>query len=135
MAEVHVPLGGDDWAKIKDVSDLRAGDRREVNKKIIIEATPDGRPIIRQSMEDDMVSAILEHVVLNWSLQMPLPAVDPYRPASADGKVPENPGSLSKLTLGQDNALLEAVKPHYLALTGQDAPTKENETPTPASAS
>lgn len=136
---MQVKLDETNWANLKEVSDLRRGDRKAVNEKIIVEATTDGRPIIRQSMDDDVADAVLEHVVLDWSLPLPLPAADPYRPAviSPKGELvsPENIGSLNKLTIPQADALYEAIKPHVAALTGQSAPVKENETPTADSAS
>lgn len=118
---MQVKLDETNWADLKEVSDLRRGDRVAVNEKIVVEATADGRPIIRQSMDDDIADAVLAHVVLNWSFPMPLPAVDP--------------SSVDKLTLPQTDALYEAIKDHVAALTGNTAPVKGNETPIPASAS
>lgn len=137
---MQVMLDETNWADLKEVSDLRRGDRKAVNEKIVFEGNPEtGRPIIRASMDDDIADAVLEHVVLNWSLPLPLPAADPYRPASvsADGKtqIPESIGSVNKLTIPQADALYEAIKPHIAALTGQNVPVKDNETPTPASVS
>jgi hypothetical protein len=133
---MRVQLDSANWADLKEVSDLRRGDRKAVNEKIVFEGDPaTGRPVIRASMDDDMAEAVLEHVVTDWSLQLPLPAADPYRPASADGKTPENPGCLSKLTLEQDDALREAIKPHLAAIRGETTPTKDNPDPTVASAS
>lgn len=109
-------------ADIKDVSELRRGDRRAVNQAIVIEVDPNTNgPIIRGSNDDDMATAVLRHVVLNWTLPLVLPAKD----ASV----------LDKLTLEQDDNLRAAIESHIDAIRGKTAPVKDNETPTSGSAS
>lgn len=117
---MQVQLGGSDWAEIKEQADLRRKDRKEVNKAIRFEYQ-DGEPIVSGSLQDDMEDAVLKNVVTNWSLQFPLPSVDPK--------------SLDKLTLDQDDKLREAVQPLLAALRGKNAPVEENEDPTEDSAS
>jgi hypothetical protein len=119
---MQVTLDADHWAEIKEVADLRRGDRRAVNAAIVFEGDPEtNRPIIRASLDDDMANALLPLVVLNWSLPLPLPAKDVK--------------SLDKLTLQQDDNLRKAIQPHIDACQGKGAPVKDNEDPTPASAS
>lgn len=114
-------LGGSDWADLKEVGELRRGDRRAVNEMISFETSKAGGPLIRASLDDDMRSAVLQRVVENWSLPLPLP-----------GKAP---ASLDLLTIEQDDALSEAVQPHLDAIRGRSAPVKENEDPTVSSPS
>lgn len=117
---MRVNLGGNDWAELKELSELRRADRKAVNEVIVFEGDTDtGRPIIKASMDDDMTAAVLQRVITNWSLQLPLPSVDP--------------SSLDKLTLAQDDALAKAVEPYLAAIRGREAPVKENPDPTPAS--
>lgn len=130
---MRVSLDTDNWAELKDVSELRRADRAAVNKRIIINFDEDGSRVIRASMDDDMSEAVIEHVVTEWSFPYPVPARNPYRPAA--GKIPENPGSLSFLTLEQDDALRQAIQPYLDAISGKGAPTADNADPTPASAS
>lgn len=118
---MRVDLGNGDWADIKDVSELRRPDRRAVNDTIVVEADASGRRILKASMDDDMTAEVLKRVVTGWSLQLPPPSQDP--------------SSLDKLTLEQDDALSEAVEPHIAAIRGRDAPVKSNEVPTGASES
>lgn len=118
---MRVPIGGNDWAEITPVEDLRRIDRRAVNATIVYEGTSDGRPILKASMDDDMATACLVHVCTDWSLQFPPPSVDA--------------ASLDKLTLEQDDELRKAIEPHLSAIRGRQAPTPDNETPTPGSVS
>lgn len=114
--------GQGNTADLKDVSELRRGDRRFVNAATSFEVDPDtNKPIMTGAMDDDRATALLRLVVLNWTLPLPLPAKDP--------------SSLDKLTLEQDDNLREAIEPYLAAIAGRDAPTPDNETPTPVSAS
>lgn len=122
-------MGGNDWAEVTPVEQLTRFDRKAVNAVIVFEQNG-GKPVVRASMDDDMAEAIIERVVTDWSLPFPVPGQDPHRPAVGD--TPENPGSINKLSLEQDDALRKAVQPHIKAILGQNAPTPANEIPTAA---
>jgi hypothetical protein len=130
---VRISLDPENWAELKEVTELRRADRAAVNKRVVINFDDEGNRIIYGSMDDDMAEAVIEHVVTEWSLPFPVPGKNPHRPATATA--PENPGSLSFLTLEQDDALRKAVQPHLDAINGRSAPVKENPDPTPASVS
>lgn len=119
---MRIPIGGTDWAEIMPVDQLRRADRKAVNATIVFEGdTETGHPILRASMDDDMATAILCRVCTDWSLPYVTPVLDP--------------SSLDKLTLEQDDELRKAIQPHLDAIRGNSAPAKENEVPTPGSAS
>lgn len=116
---MRVSLGPNDWAELKPVNELTRADRKAVNAAIVFEQGE--HPVVRASMDDDMFAALAGRVVLDWSLPLPTPSVDP--------------SGLDRLSLEVDDQLHEALRPHMAAVLGQDAPVKGNEVPTPASVS
>ena len=119
---MRVPIGNTDWAEISPVEQLTRADRKAVNATIVYEVNPEsGLPLIKAALDDQMTGAILERVCTDWSLNFPPPCTDP--------------ASLDKLNLEQDDALRAAVLPHIQAIKGVNAPAKDNEVPTGASAS
>jgi hypothetical protein len=117
---VRVELPGGNWAEIKPVNELTRADRRAVNAAIIFEQN-EGQPVVRASMDDDMFAALAGRVILDWSFPLPTPAVDP--------------NGLDRLTLEQDDELHKALQPYLNAVLGKNAPIKDNQVPTIASAS
>jgi hypothetical protein len=130
---MRVALDSDNYAELKEVTELRRADRVAVNRKVVINFDNEGKRVVYGSMDDDMAEAVIEHVVTDWSLPFPVPGKNPHIAATAT--TPENPGSLSFLTLEQDDNLRKAIQPHLDAINGKNAPVKENADPTPASAS
>jgi hypothetical protein len=119
---MRVMLDADNWAEIKEVTDLRRGERRAVNAAIVFEGdAKSGNPIIHASLDDDMVNALAPFVVIEWSLPLPLPAKDI--------------SALDKLTLEQDDSLRKALQPHIDACQGKGTPVKAHEDPTTVSGS
>lgn len=119
---MRVEIGDGQWAEIKPVSELTRADRVAVNGLVVYEINAEaGRLVVNQGREDDTAAALLGRICTDWSL--------PLAPPSADIK------SLDGLSLTQDDALKAAIRPHLKAILGQNAPTEDNETPTPASAS
>jgi hypothetical protein len=109
------------WADLKEISELRRADRKTLNKAITFALDSNGKPIVSASLEDDMTDAAAGIAIRNWSLQLPVPS--------------QAPQALDALTLEQDTNLREALAPYVDALQGKAAPVRENEAPTPASAS
>jgi hypothetical protein len=119
---MRVALDEKNWAEITPVEQLTRADRVAVNAHVFFEGDAQtGNPIVRVGMDDDMAGALLERICTDWSL--------PFPPPSQDAK------SLDRLSLVQDDKLREAIQPHITAIRGGTAPTKDNEVPTPASAS
>jgi hypothetical protein len=116
---LRVDLGGNEWADLRDLDQLRRADRVAVNEKIVIQGDRESGLVIKASMDNDMAAALLERIVENWSLALPLPSQDP--------------NVLDKLTLAQDDALSKAIEPYIAAIRGREAPVKDNEVPTNAS--
>ncbi len=98
---MRAQIGEKDWAEITPVESLTRLDRKAVNAAIVFEQG-DGGAVVRASMDDDMADALLARVCTDWSLPWPAPATEP--------------SSLDKLTLEQDDALREAIKPHIKAI-------------------
>jgi len=119
---VRVPIGGTDWVELKPVEELTRADRKAVNAHIIVEADPaTGRILMQASRDDEMADALLTRICTDWSFLFHNPSVDP--------------SSLDKLSLEQDTAIRAAIQPHIDAIKGVNAPAKDNEVPTPGSAS
>lgn len=119
---MRVAIGGKDWAEIKPVEELTRSDRKAVNAVIVIEAdAASGRIITRASMDDEMAAAVMCRIISDWSFPYPPPGTDPK--------------SLDRLPLGVDDELRKAIQPHLDAIRGSNAPSSDNEVPTPASAS
>lgn len=119
---MQVNLDADHWADLREIDELRADVRRAVNKvsSLIVDVETKA-PVIPGDLEDRRMDELIKSVVTNWSLQLPLPSVDPK--------------SLLKLTLKQDEALRSALEGHLNAILGREAPVKDNEGPTESSAS
>jgi hypothetical protein len=119
---VRVELPEGNWAEIRPVEELSRADRRAVNKFVVYEVNAEaGRMVINAGADDDAATALLERICTDWSLPLP--------PPSKDVK------SLDRLSLAVDDALRAAIRPHTQAILGHNAPTKDNEVPTAASAS
>lgn len=118
---IRIELPDGEWAEVKDLEDLRDGDRKALNKAVSLSVTADEDDQMGHlsgSYEDDMYDALLVRVVTNWSLKMHIP--------SRHKKV------LDDLTLDQARALREGVKPHYDLLTETVDPAKPGTDPTSA---
>jgi hypothetical protein len=118
---MRVELDSSNWADIADVSELRSGDRRAINRTVRLELDENEKPILTGSLTQGMRDALVKRVVSNWSLPFPIPEKDP--------------GSLDKLTLEQEDALDKAVEPHMALISGNVDPGKRGSDPTEDSAS
>lgn len=116
---MQVSLGGQDWAEVDDVSLLRDGHRKAVNKVIRFTVDEDNHPVFSGGLDDDMTDALLQLVCRNWSLPMPTP--------DRDRK------SLDNLTIEQGRLLRAAVKEHLELVKGDADPTRRGTSPTPGS--
>jgi Arc/MetJ family transcription regulator len=118
---MRVELDASSWAEIMDVSELRSGDRKAVNKAVRVELDEKQQPILSGALTQDMRDALLKRVVRDWSFPFPIPEKDPV--------------SLDKLTLEQEDALNKAIKPHMDLIDGTVDPTRRDTDPTADSAS
>lgn len=111
---MRVDLGNGQYADVKDIADLRAGDRRAVNSATEVRLEGDGKDrkaILPGDSDDNMRYALLARIITEWNLQWPVPALS-------------GPAVLDNLTFDQLDALYKAVQPHMQLITGQ--------TPTPS---
>jgi hypothetical protein len=119
---MRIALDDKNWAEITPVDQLTRADRVAVNAHVFYEGDAQtGNPVIRLGMDDDMATALLSRICTDWSLGFPPPSQDP--------------ASLDRLSLAQDDKLREAIQPHIVAIRGGTAPVKDNEVPTGTSAS
>ena len=116
---MRISLGGPEWAEVDDVSMLRDGHRKAVNKEIRFTVDEENRPVFTGGLDDDMTDALVRLVCRDWSLPFPPPDKDPK--------------SLDKLTIEQGRLLHAAVAPHLELVKGQLDPTKRGTTPTTGS--
>lgn len=117
MNRVELDKAGN-WADLKDVEEIRDGDRKRVNRAVKMQVDEDNRPVLRGGIEDDMRDALLTGIVENWNLPIPLPKDDPE--------------SLDKLTIEQGKNLREAVEPYMDLVRDKAVPVKANPVPTDA---
>jgi len=96
--------GVEQWAELRAVSTLRAGDRKAVNKTMRFKVDENGRieSTFSPGDMDELTNAVLARVIVNWSYDLPHPQQDP--------------SSLDELPLDAWEALEEATKPHRQAL-------------------
>lgn len=118
---MRVKLDAKNWAEIIPADELRSGDRRAVNRAVRIELDENQKPILTGALTEDMRDVLLKRVVREWSFSFPIPGKDER--------------SLDKLTLEQEDALNEAVRPHMDLLTGQVNPMERDSDPTEGSES
>jgi hypothetical protein len=114
---VELPEG--QWAEVSEVSDLRDGDRKAVNRSFTLSADADGLPKIPGDTDDKMTDALLVRICHNWSLPFPPPDQDTT--------------SLDKLTIPQGKALREGIAEHLALVKDEVNPSKPDTDPTGAS--
>lgn len=120
---MRIDLGNSQWADVKDVDDLRAGDRRAVNKQITLRVDQETHEVgIPGDMDDNMRNALLARIITGWNLQWPVP----------NGRTE----ILDKLTMTQIDALYKGVQEHFDVIRGKDEdPAEKGSDPTGASSS
>lgn len=112
---MRVLLPGDQWADIKDVDDLREGDRKAVRKNLEVATDDEGNMLLNVGMADAMYDAMYREFITAWSFEgRPIPA--------------ELPGTLDTLTLKQGKALKKAFGEHYELIwgDGDEDPTADS---------
>lgn len=119
---MRVELPGGHWAELKPAEELTRADRKAVNAFVVYEVNAEaGRLVVNAGRDDEANAALLARICTDWSLPFPPPATDPSH--------------MDRLSLEQDDALREAIRPHMEAVLGRNAPVNKNEGPTAGSAS
>jgi hypothetical protein len=114
----------DQWVDVKDVTELRAGDRRAVNAATEVRIGADKAATLPGDSDDNMRYALLGRIIVGWNLQWPIPS------QSKNGPV-----ILDNLTFGQLDALYAGIQEHMQVVTGQNkTPADKDSDPTVASA-
>lgn len=111
---------GQQYAVIKDQSELNAGDRRAIRGASPVTLGTDGKTLVYPGDYDDLMkNALLARIVIEWNLTHPLP--------KGDASV------FDLLTIDQIDRLYEAVDGHVKFLNGGvPDPNKRDSDPTDA---
>lgn len=108
---------GGQYALLKDVSELNAGDRRAIRGAVPLKLADDGTSLIYPGDYDDqMKNALLVRIVTEWNLSHTLPKNDP--------------GVLDKLTIDQLDRLYDACGEHIEFLNKVLQPVQPGSDPT-----
>jgi hypothetical protein len=118
---MRVELPGDDWAELRDPSDLRAKDKIAVQRAIVFSMqNPDDEPEdgqepsrvpVSAGLAEDMTVAMLCRLITSWSLQPPAPVTAAV---------------IEDLPLATYTALSDAIVPHLEAV--RSAPNRRTRT-------
>lgn len=104
------------WVELREVDDLREGDRMAMNRAVMITLDAEGRQSLPGNHLDDMRTALYKRIIVNWSFPLALPA--------KDSRV------LAQLTLKQGRELREATDEHMKLLAIEVNPEKPDTDPT-----
>jgi hypothetical protein len=123
---MRITLPDNQWVDVKDVTELRAGDRRAVNAATEVKVVGQGADktaALPGDSDDNMRYALLGRIIVGWNLQWPIPS------QSVNGPV-----VLDNLTFGQLDALYDGIQEHMQVVTGQNkTPADKESEPTSAS--
>lgn len=98
---------GQQYALIKDVRELNAGDRRAIRGAVPLRLADDGKTLVYPGDYDEqMKNALLARIVTEWNLSHPLPKGDP--------------AVFDKLDIDQLDRLYAAVAEHVEFLNRQN---------------
>lgn len=111
---------GQQFAIIKDVNELNAGDRRAVRGAVPVSLASDGKSVVYAGDYDDqMKNALLARIIKEWNLAWPVP--------QGDASI------LDELSIDQIDRLYDAVAAHVEFLNKKvPNPAKEGTDPTVA---
>lgn len=113
---------GTNWVELREVDDLRDGDRKRINAAITLTIDPDGNRNLKGTYQDDMRTAMYRLIITNWSFPEPLPS--------------KTVKGLDNLTLKQGRELREMTKEYFEALAEDTVDLEDEESdPTGDSAS
>lgn len=114
---MRIDLGDGNWAELRELDELRRADQKAVLRSTEMEIDPaEGKAYVNGAADQDQVDALMERIITNWSLPLPLPSKDRH--------------SLGKLTMAQGDALDEAAAPYLDAINQKVDPAKKGTDPT-----
>jgi hypothetical protein len=97
---------GGQYAFLKEVNELNAGDRRAVRAAVPLKLADDSTTLVYPGdFNDQMQNALLARIVTEWNLPHSLPRGDPR--------------VFDKLTIDQLDRLYDAMEPHVAFLNKQ----------------
>ena len=117
---IELPDGGQ-YIEVKDVSELRSGDRRAVKAAVPVRMDPETREMSYPGdYNERQKNALAARIITGWNLQWPIPKGDP--------------AILDELTTGQLDALYTGIAEHVDAMNDQADPSAKDTDPTSDSA-
>lgn len=112
---MRIDLGNGQFADVKEVSELRDGDKDAVSGSYRVAVDPETNEITVPGNRGTLMRrALLCRIITGWNLQFPLPS--------------KRPDSLDKLTFEQSRALRKGTDEHFKLIVEQI--TDENADPT-----
>ena len=104
---IEIDTEAGQWAEVKDVAELNAGDRRAVKAASPLRVDPDtGELSIPGDFQERSKNILAARVLTNWSLPHPLPKGDP--------------AILDRLTMKQLDAIYAGITRHIEAINEAD---------------
>lgn len=104
------------WVELREVDDLREGDRMAMNRAVMLTLDKEGNQALPGNYLDDMRAAMYKRIITNWSFPLALPG--------KDSRV------LAQLTLKQGRELREATEEYMKELAVEVNPEKADTDPT-----
>jgi hypothetical protein len=103
---VKVDLPDGNWIEMRDVDDLRTGDKLAVRRAMKIPRSQDGTTDVTAAFTDEMRIAMLGRIVTNWSYEgWPIPSLA----LSAES-------AIEQLPIEVYDKLCDEIKPHMDAI-------------------
>lgn len=106
---------GAEWALLKDVRELNAGDRRAIRGAVPLTLAADGRTVVYPGDYDDqMKNVLLARIIKDWNLNRPTPQGDP--------------SVIDELTIDQVDRLYDGCQVHIDFLNNRQIDTSKKGT-------
>lgn len=118
---IELPGDGGFYIDVKEVHELRSGDRRAAQSAITFTIDPEtGSRTLHGDWQTRAKRALAARIITGWNLNFAIPKGDP--------------AVIDKLTMAQEDALYKGIAEHVDAMDDEPDPTAEDTDPTGDSA-